>query len=319
MNPGTSRRHAVLVVGCGGMGAIFAAKLAAVAEVTGYDTDGAHVEVIARDGLRVGGVSSHLVQLEATTDPARLAGREFDAVLLLVKSAQTGAAVRALRPFVGADALWVTLQNGMGNVEEMLGIDGLRVARGVTMDAGSYVGPGQVEHLVHGQDTWIGPVNVAPGACDWLAELLTDAGLPARAVADPMSAVWSKFVFNCVMNPVGALLLGVNAARYEVAEVRELIDEMAAECIGVVRALGGSFAFDPMAFVGRVRRGEASMSKHCGSMALDIRRGAPTEIEQLTGYIVREAARLGIEVPACRTVYRLVKGLERARALQSGA
>jgi 2-dehydropantoate 2-reductase len=312
-----SPRRSVLVAGCGGMGAIFAAKLAAVADVAGYDTAAAHVEAIAREGLHVGGVSSHHVRLDVTAEPSQLAGRDFDAVLLLVKSAQTGAAVRALLPFTGTGALWATLQNGMGNVEEMLAVEGLQVARGVTMDAGSYVAPGRVEHLVHGQDTWLGPVNAPLASCEWLAALLTEAGLPARAVADPMSAVWSKFVFNCVMNPVGALLLGVNAARYEVAEVRELIDEMAGECMRVVQALGGSFAFDPMAFVGRVRRGEVPMSKHCGSMALDIRRGAPTEIEQLTGYVVREAARLGIDVPACRTVYRLVKGLEHARALQA--
>lgn len=47
-------------------------------------------------------------------------------------------------------------------------------------------------------------------------------------------------------------------------------------------------------------------------MALGIARGQPTEIDELTGFIVREGERLGISVPNCKTVYRLVKGLERA-------
>jgi 2-dehydropantoate 2-reductase len=47
-------------------------------------------------------------------------------------------------------------------------------------------------------------------------------------------------------------------------------------------------------------------------MALDIARGAPTEIDELTGFIVREGERLKVPVPNCTAVYRLVKGLELA-------
>jgi 2-dehydropantoate 2-reductase len=115
-----------------------------------------------------------------------------------------------------------------------------------------------------------------------------------------------------VMNPLGALMMGDNAARYNVPEMRALVDDMADECMAVIEALGGTFAFPPMEFVARIRAGEVPLSKHAGSMALDIARGAPTEIDELTGFIVREGDRLGIAVPNCRTVYRLVKGLELA-------
>ena len=94
--------------------------------------------------------------------------------------------------------------------------------------------------------------------------------------------------------------------------MRALIDDMAAECMAVVGKLGGRFAFPPMEFVAKIRAGEIPLSRHAGSMALDVARGVPTEIDELTGYIVREGERLGLPVPACRTVYRLVKGLERA-------
>ena len=67
-----------------------------------------------------------------------------------------------------------------------------------------------------------------------------------------------------------------------------------------------------MAFVHKIRRGEIPRSRHAGSMALDIARGAPTEIDELTGWIVAQADRLGIAVPACRAVTALAKGLEYA-------
>jgi 2-dehydropantoate 2-reductase len=305
-----ARRPRVLVVGVGAIGGIFAAKLAAQAEVTGLDTHRAHAERISADGLVVEGLCGTRAHFRCVAEAGALAGEAFDAALFLTKSKATGAALASLASLLSACPLRVTLQNGMGNAEALLGRDDAVVARGVTMDAGRFVGPGRVEHLLHGATTWLGPVRGEVQQLRWFAELLTRAGMPCELIADPMDAVWSKFVFNCVMNPVGALVGGSNAARYEVGEVRALIDEMADECRRVVHALGGRFAFDPMAFVHQVRRGEVPRSRHAGSMALDIARGAETEIDELTGYVVREADRLGIPVPACRAVTALAKGLE---------
>jgi 2-dehydropantoate 2-reductase len=204
-----------------------------------------------------------------------------------------------------------TFQNGMGNTEALLSGSDAKVIRGVTMNAGRYVEPGCVECLVEGK-SWLGPARGSVEDVRPLATLLNKAGMETETVVDPMGAVWSKFVFNCVMNPLGALMMGDNAARYESADMRALIDEMAAECIAVVRALGGTFAFPPMDFVDKVRSGQIAMSRHAGSMALDIARGVPTEIDELTGFIVREGERLKVPVPNCAAVYRLVKGLELA-------
>lgn len=297
------------MVGCGAIGGIFAAALSSVAEVAGYDTNLEHVRAIRERGLRVTGATEREARFATTADPAELAGRTFDAMLFLIKSSATARALAQLRPALGGRPVLVTLQNGMGNSEALLGIADSVVARGVTTDAGRYIGPGAVEHLIRGK-TWLGPLRGAVEDVEWLGALCTSAGLPTEVLADPMAAVWSKFVFNSVMNPIGALLLGVNAARYESPEVCALIDDMAGECARVVEALGGRFAYDPLDYVHKVRRGEAPLSTHAGSMAQDIARGVPTEIDELTGYIVAQGERLGIPTPACTTVYRLVKGLE---------
>ncbi|MFN3658863.1 MAG: ketopantoate reductase family protein [Pseudolabrys sp.] len=299
----------ILIVGCGAIGGLFASALASVAKVTAYDANAEHVAAINANGLRVTGKSPRLARIAATADASALAGERFDAALFLLKSKFTGEALAQLRPVI-ADCLLVTLQNGMGNAEVLLGAPG-PVARGVTMNAGRYAGPGEIENLIEGR-TWLGPVRGSVDDLRPLADLLSAAGYPTEVLADPMGAVWSKFVFNCVMNPLGALLMGDNAARYEVPEVCALIDDMAAECTAVVKALGGSFAFPPMEFVAKTRAGELPVGKHAGSMALDIARGGPTEIDELTGFVVREGERLGIPMPNCKAVYRLVKGLERA-------
>jgi 2-dehydropantoate 2-reductase len=306
----------VLVVGCGAMGGIFAAHLARVADVTALDTNAEHVQAIRTEGLRIEGAEPFTARIGIESDAAQLADRRFDAIVFLTKSGQTRGALHALGPVLDNNPLLVTLQNGMGNSEILEDLAGAAVARGVSLDAGRYLGPGRVEHLIRGNTTWIGPMRGTLDDCAWFAELLTQGGLKAQAIADPMQAVWSKFVFNSVMNPVGALLLGVNAARYHSPEVCALIDDMARECVQVVEALGGTLAFDPLEMVKQTRAGERPVTRHAGSMALDITRGAETEIDELTGFVVREGRRLGVAVPVCETVYRLVKGLQVARAWQ---
>ncbi|MGE5164266.1 MAG: ketopantoate reductase family protein [Sphingobacteriales bacterium] len=301
----------ILIVGCGAIGGLFASALATVADVTAYDANDEHVRAIAAQGLRVIGKNPRTARLHATSDAAALAGASFDAVIFLIKSKATGDALAHLRSALAGNPMLVTLQNGMGNAELLLGVPNATVVRGVTMNASRYVEPGCVENLIEGK-TWLGPVRGRLDDIRPLGELFTAAGMPTELVADPMGAVWSKFVFNCVMNPLGALMMGDNAARHDSPQMRALVDDMAAECMAVVRALGGSFAFPPMEFVAQIRAGKIPMSKHAGSMALDIARGAATEIDELTGFIVAEGERLNVPVPNCRVVYRLLKGLERA-------
>ncbi len=307
----TQKTANVLIVGCGAIGGLFAAALASVAKVTAYDANAEHVRAINAQGLRVIGKNPRTARIIATDDPTTLKGMAFDAVIFLTKSKTTAEALARLRPVLTGNPLLVTLQNGIGNAEVLLAVPDCVVVRGVTMNAGRYVEPGCVENLIEGK-TWLGSTRGSVDDIRALGDLLNAAGIPADIVADPMGAVWSKFVFNCVMNPLGALMMGDNAARHNSPEMRALIDDMAAECMAVVRALGGSFAFPPMEFVAKIRSGELPMSKHAGSMALDIARGVPTEIDELTGFIVREGERLGVPTPNCKAVYRLVKGLELA-------
>ncbi|HXZ47193.1 MAG TPA: ketopantoate reductase family protein [Pseudolabrys sp.] len=301
----------ILIVGCGAIGGLFAAGLASVARVTAFDVNAQHVSAINAHGLRIAGKNPRTVRIAATADPAALKATAFDAVIFLVKSKLTAAALAQLRPVLAGNPSLVTLQNGMGNAEVLLSAPEAVVIRGVTMNSGRYVEPGCIENLMEGK-TWLGPARGSVHEVQTLAGLLNVAGMETEIVGDPMGAVWSKFVFNSVMNPLGALMMGDNAARHGSPEMRALEDDMAAECVAVVRALGGTFAVPPMEYVEKIRSGQIPITTHAGSMALDIARGAPTEIDELTGFIVREGERLNIPVPACKAVYRLVKGLELA-------
>jgi 2-dehydropantoate 2-reductase len=309
----------ILVVGAGAIGGLYAARLARVADAVVLDSNREHVDAIRRDGLTLSGSTRSVTRLQAFASAAEMGLQRFDAVIILVKSQATDAAFRSIEPLLEGRPLLVTFQNGMGNEERLMESSELDVAHGVSFEAARYDGPGRVEHLVHGEDSWLGPARGKVESVAWLGELMTKSGLPTKVVADPRGAIWGKFIFNSVMNPVGAIVQGVNAARYEVPEVRALIDDMAEECVRVAEALGIRLEFDPMYLVKKFRSGEVPLSKHAGSMAQDLEAGRETELESMTGYIVRKANELGVPVPVTESVYRMAKGVEyAARAKRAG-
>jgi 2-dehydropantoate 2-reductase len=310
----------ILIVGAGAIGGLYAAYLAKVAEVVVLDTNQAHVDAIRRHGLRLTGLSDSVVKVAAFAHAAEMGSHTFDAAIFLVKSQATEAAFHAIHPVLEGRPVLVTFQNGMGNEELLMRASDLDVAHGVSFEAARYDGPGHIHHLVHGEDSWLGPARGKAEAVAWLGELMTKSGLPTRVVADPRGAIWGKFIFNSVMNPIGAIVQGVNAARYDVPEMRALIDDMAAECILVAEALGIRLAFDPMYLVKKMRSGEAPITRHAGSMAQDIEAGRETELEAMTGYVVKKAKELGVAVPVTESVYRMAKGVEyAAKARRRGA
>ena len=308
----TNERRKILIVGAGAIGGLYAARLAGLAEVVVLDTNDAHVEAICSRGLIVTGLTESTTPLAAFATAAEMGRRRFDAVIMLVKSQATESAFRSIEPALEGRPVLVTFQNGMGNEEALMGISDLDVAHGVSFEASRYDGPGRLHHLVHGEESWLGPSRGSVESVAWLGELMTRSGLPTKVVADPRGAIWGKFIFNSVMNPIGAIVLGVNAARYDVPEMRALIDDMAAECIRVAEALGIRLEFDPMYLVKKFRSGEIPLSKHAGSMAQDLEAGRETELEAMTGYIVKKAQDLGVPVPVTESVYSLAKGVEYA-------
>jgi len=309
----------ILVVGAGAIGGLYAARLARVADVVVLDSNREHVDAILRDGLTLLGHTRSVTRMQAFARPAEMGRQKFDAAIILVKSQATEAAFRSIGPLLEGRPLLVTFQNGMGNEERLIESSDLDVAHGVSFEAARYDGPGRIEHLVHGEESWLGPARGKVESVAWLGELMTKSGLPTKVVADPRGAIWGKFIFNSVMNPVGAIVQGVNAARYEVPEMRALIDDMAAECVRVAEAMGIRLEFDPMYLVKKFRSGEVPLSRHAGSMAQDLEAGRETELESMTGYVVKKAKELGVPVPVTESVYRMAKGVEySARAKRAG-
>lgn len=317
----------VLVLGCGAVGGIFAARLARVCEVAVLDTWTAHVQAIAARGLHVtvraapGGAGRIDETIEArpasaASDPAALAGRAFTHVLVAVKGPHTRAAVTGARGLFDG-AVILTVQNGLGNAETIASACPRPICHGVTMNAGEVTAPGEIAQAEVGP-TWLGPHRADLSQARGWNDLLTRAGLESHVVRDPRGVIWSKLIFNAAVNPLpvvtGLRLADVYAHPDTYALLRALVEEGKA----VAAARGIVLAVDPMTVVDE-HRALGSGHTHQGSMKQDIDRGRPSEIETLTGALIAEADRAGVPVPALRTVCRLVKAIETAAVARGAA
>lgn len=300
----------ILVAGCGAIGGVYAARLSRHARVTAIDIDAEHVAAINRDGLAVSGATELVARIPAVSQPELLRGQAFDAVIVAVKSMDTAALARALEAHLTCRPLVLTQQNGQGNVELLLAAGDWDVAHGMCLEGAELTGPGKVRHHLHGPTSIIGPARGEAAAMQWLGELLNAAGLATRVVADPRGAIWNKYLFNCAINPVSALLRGIPEAKYTNDEVYALLRALVDEGLSVARAHGIPVEGDPLHIVEDIRSGRRPLPRHPGSMAIDIERGRPIEIEALNGHLVRLAEAAGVPVPLQRAMYRLLKGLE---------
>ena len=147
--------------------------------------------------------------------------------------------------------------------------------------------------------------------------LLVEAGLRARSFPDLLPAQWSKLVFNATVNTVAALTelphVSLFAARERPTDLGHLVYDLVEEGKRVAEARGVELHEDPWEMnVHAVERGETAKSDyaHLPSMLEDVLARRPTEVDYITGALVREAERAEVAVPLHLAMYRLVKGKE---------
>ena len=272
------------------MGTLMAARLSSAMQAGGsgveaerpervilYGRPSEHIDAIQRDGVTLTELdgSAHSVPVTATSDPADVEGSEL--VIVLVKSWATGDSVKPLKEHLTRDAVVLTLQNGLGNVDALCGMVGsARVLAGATSEAATLLEPGKARHAAAGL-TVFGSWTSCP--TDTAFTAFQDAGFDVRITDTPGQVVWEKAVINAGINPLTALLNVPNGRLLETAETRELLRDLVMEATKVASTEGYRFTRSLAEAAEALCR---ATSENLSSMLQDIRSGRRTEIEALS-------------------------------------
>ena len=296
------------MVGGGVIGSLYAAHLARVCDASVLCRREEHARALTEHGLRVSGRHEFAVELQAATDPAELP--IADLAIVATKATELETAAAALGGH-WPDAAVMTVQNGLGAEEIVRRHGEWPLISAVTFMSGTRHEDTLVEYILD-TETWLGPFRGTPQeTVDEVAGLIVRSGLKARAFDDLRPAQWSKLIFNSTVNTVAAVT-GLPhdshfAARDQIGDLGHLVHGLIEEGKRVAAAAGVELHEDPWEMnVLATRRG----SRHYPSMLEDVQAHRRTEVDHITGALVREAERLGVDVPLQTTMYRLVRARE---------
>jgi len=302
----------IAIVGAGGMGAMTGGLLKeAGADVHLHDIDREHIESIKKNGLIIEGIGGERrVPINAT---ARIEDIGIpDLIIIFVKSYDTEHAAAEAKKIGGEHTTVLTLQNGLGNVEILeraVGSD--KVLAGTTDAAATIMGPGRVKHTALG-NVHIGELNgEITQRVREIVGLFAKAGFNAHSSDNVTGLIWTKLILNIAINPLGTILRARCEKLIDNAYSRTIMRQVVEEAVRVADKKGISLMYPDMvqAAYDLAEKNATSVN----SMAQDFLKGKKTEIEAISGAIIKEAEQAGISAPFNQAMAMLVKALEHAR------
>ncbi|MFB6311469.1 MAG: ketopantoate reductase family protein [Salinirussus sp.] len=297
------------VIGAGAMGALFGGYLhKAGTDVVLIDTWTDHVEAINEHGLRIERTDADdfVVHPPAVTDPSDV--ESVDSLLVFVKAMDTRQAIEDAEPIVTDETTVITLQNGLTNYETLREyLTPEQVLGGTTTMGASMEGPGHVLHTGQGE-TKVGGVDSAAAAT--FANTLEDAGVETIVVDDPVPHIWDKQFVSVGIKPTAALTELLDGPLGSHEETAWFMEQLVSEAVAVAEARGVDIiSDDPIETVYEVCEVNAETMS---SMLEDVLKERPTEIDHITGAIVRYGDDVGVDTPYNRAATALVKGKQRS-------
>lgn len=297
----------IAVIGAGGVGGYFGARLAAAGEEVTFVARGSHLAAMRQSGLQVlsanGDVRVHPVR--ATDDPASVGS--VDVVMIAVKLWSTADAIETARALMGPETVAVSFQNGVDAVAQLIAAFGeAHVLGGVANIAALIESPGVVRHNGTMATLQFGELDGKPSArVTALEAACKNAAIDVRVPADVRKAIWEKFVFLASLSAMTALTrLPVGPLRSD-SDTRALFRQLADEVVAIGQASGVPLADDSTETM--LTRLDGMPPGMVASMQGDLIRGNRLELPWLSGGVVKLGEQLRVPTPAHRFVYTALK------------
>lgn len=294
----------IVVFGAGSLGSLIGGLLARTHDVTLVGRP-AHMQAVSEHGLTVGGAVETEVMPRSTTDGKELSG-ELAVVTVKAKDTETAAAALSTGEFEAV----CSLQNGFTE-ETLASMLSVPVVAGTTTYGARLREPGRVDCTGRGTITVGAYTDDKASAVDecaeWIAEAFRAAGIET-VVADEMARRrWEKLAINAAINPITALTRVENGAVVD-DPLWAIASAAARETAAVARTEGIELSDETV--VEQLRQVCLSTAANRSSMLQDVEAGRETEIEAVTGTVVRRGDKYGVDVATNRLLMGLVSGLE---------
>ena len=257
-------------------------------------------------------------QLNVYTSLAEVPEMDFDFILVSTKSFDSRATAENLAKFpklIGKNTKLVLCQNGWGNAEIFAEffpkeiIYNARVITGFTRPT-----PNEVVVTVHADDIHIGSLFSDNLDClQPLCKAITDGGIPCQTASEIEKDLWAKMLYNCALNPLGAILGVSYGTLAEHKETKEIMNTVITEIYAVMKTAGYRTHWDTPKEYLEVFYSEMvpATASHKSSTLQSLKAKKRTEIDALIGIVVKLAKEYDVPAPANQTLLGMMKFLEK--------
>jgi 2-dehydropantoate 2-reductase len=296
----------IAVIGAGGVGGYFGARLAQAGNDVVFVARGAHLAALRSRGLRIDSANGKFVlDVNATDDPASL--EPVDVVMFCVKLWDVEQGAAQIAPLVARGGVVIPFQNGIDSTDIVSRVIGAsHVLGGVAYIAASISEPGVIAHVGTMARLRVGAFDaaLAPRAQAFVDACIA-AGIEAELTPDIRRALWEKFVFLNAVSGLTCLARQPLGVIRTDADLRATFEASLRETIAVARAKGVEFPDD---FVARqLRMLDGLPAEMRASMLHDLVAGRRLEAPWLCGRVAELAAEQRIAAPVNATIYAAMK------------
>jgi 2-dehydropantoate 2-reductase len=291
----------IAVLGSGGLGGYFGARLVKSGHDVVFVARGAHLEALERQGLTVrtpDGEST--VSVTATADTKSV--KPVDLVLFCVKAYDTEAATRALPPLMARETSVLTFQNGVDSVDTIAAVVGREaVLAAAVYVAAQLLSPGVILRIGAEGRMVLGELDgTVTGRIERLSGAFREAGIVHDVSSDIQRVLWEKFLFITGIGSVTALARSGIGPLLATPEGRTLLTALGAEIVAVAQATGAPLR--PEAAEAALKQAAAVPPLWQSSMARDLEDGRRLEVDALSGAVVRRGRQHGVPTPVHQTI-----------------
>jgi 2-dehydropantoate 2-reductase len=297
----------IAVMGTGGVGGYFGAKLARAGNDVAFVARGAHLAAMRANGLRIESAGGDVVlpNVRATDDTSSL--EPVDVVMFCVKLWDVEEAARSIAPLLTGAGVVVAFQNGIDSPDILRRVVGdAHVLGGVAYIAATIRAPGIIAHTGAMARLRVGAFDERlTSRARAFVDACTSAGIDAELAPDIRRAIWEKFVFLAALSGVTALSRQAVGGVRSDPDLRTAFEAAMKEIVSLARARDVVLPDD---FLPRQMRAiDALPAEMRSSMQNDLFSGRRLEAPWLCGRVAELAAKAGIGAPVNATIYAGLK------------
>ena len=298
----------IAVLGAGAMGSIYGGHLSLNNDVYMIDKKQELVDTINNDGLKLFENNNDVIYNPKAVTESKNIG-EVDLVILFVKSLYSRAALMENSHIIGGNTYVMTLQNGAGHediISEFVPME--RIIIGTTEDNGAILDTGYVRRGGKGKTNIGMLLPDSNNMLEKVKEVFDSCGFDTHIYSNIQQLIWDKLFTNVSLSALTGVLQVPMGFMAQDEYAWNMAVTLIKEAMAVAKAMG--LDFDEAEMIERVKNTSLGSPEGRTSIYTDLSKGRPTEVNTISGAVVKAGDKVGVPVPSHKMIVNIVHAME---------